>query len=202
MAQPYPPGARLLTRPDTAAPCPSCGGLVGRGYPTCLTCADRVDAYWLADWAAQLAITGAAEDELPALVLAAPTGEYPWTCTDWAMRQAPCVVCRGELGTGPGCAACAKADQARWAWDFAPEADMTPNEHALRLAVAALRGPARDNVATYWRLSLPYLLTGELPTPAQAGRIRIHLLAGRADDLAEADGFAGMAALTDLPWRA
>ncbi|GAA2968910.1 hypothetical protein [Actinokineospora diospyrosa] len=200
---PYPPGARLLARPEAVEPCPTCTDPLGRGYPTCLTCADRVDAHWKADWAV-LADGAADERELAAEVLAAPPGTHPWTCVDWAMRLQSCPVCRAELGTGPACLHCAKADQVRWAWDHAaPAGAITANEHALRLAVAALRGAGerRDTVLAFWRLSLPFLLVGAVATPVQVGRIRVHLIAGRVDELAEAPGFAAMAALADLPWR-
>ncbi|WP_018682506.1 hypothetical protein [Actinokineospora enzanensis] len=206
MPQPYPPGARLLARPETVEPCPACADPLGRGYPTCLTCADRVDAYWRADWDALVAEQPgeADERELAATVLAGAPADHPWTCVDWAMRQSSCPLCRAELGAGLACVHCAKADEARWAWDHAAmPGSMTANEHMLRLAVAALRAttPHRDNVLTYWRLVLPFLLVGGLPTPVQAGRVRIHLLAGRADELAEAGSLADMADLADLPWR-
>ncbi len=210
MAQPYPPGARLLARPDAAKPCPACGDPVGRGYPTCVTCADRVDAYWRADWAALLESGGIAagepeERELAGLVLADHPGAHPWTCVDWALRLVACPLCRAESGAGdPGCVHCATADQARWAWDHAAgPKTMTRNEHALRLAVATLRAAAhrRPRAVAYWRLALPLLLVGEAPTTAQASRIRTHLLADRFDELAEADTFAAMAAVPDLPWR-
>ncbi|RLK59749.1 hypothetical protein [Actinokineospora cianjurensis] len=199
MPLPYPPGARLLARPEAVEPCPTCADPLGRGYRTCPTCADPVDALWKADWDAL-----PADDELPATVLAAPVGTHAWTCVDWAMRLLSCPVCRTELGTGPACLHCAKSDQARWAWDHtAPAGAMTANEHAIRMAVAALRGAGerRDTVIAFWRLALPHLLVGAVPTQAQVGRIRVHLIAGRHEELDEAPGFAEMAALADLPWR-
>ncbi|WP_026423005.1 hypothetical protein [Actinokineospora inagensis] len=202
MPLPYPPGARLAARPQRVEPCPTCGDPVGRGYPACLTCAERVDELWLADWVALRGDTD--ERELAATVLAAPAGTHPWTCADWAMRLIACPVCRAELGTGAGCVHCAKTDQSRWAWDHgAPATAMTGNEHTLRLAVAALRGAGeqRANVTGFWRLALPFLLVGAVPTPVQTSRIRVHLIAGRVDELGEADGFAAMAALAELPWR-
>ncbi|WP_091453133.1 hypothetical protein [Actinokineospora iranica] len=210
MAQPYPPGGRLPARPDAAKPCPACGDLVGRGYPTCVTCADRVDTYWRADWAALLEGEGVTEGapeerELATLVLADDLGAHPWTCLDWAMRLVTCPLCRTELGTGnPGCMSCANADQNRWAWDHAAvPKTMTRNEHALRLAVATLRAARhrRKSVVAFWHLSLPFVLAGATPTARQARRIRTHLLANRHEDLAEADSLTAMAILPDLPWR-
>jgi len=210
MAQPYPPGARLLGRPALAKPCSACGDLVGRGYPDCPNCAERVDAYWLADWGALLSGNGVAEGtpeerELATLVLADEPGSHPWTCDDWAMRRTPCPECRAELGSGAlDCLVCASADQARWAWDHtAPPGAMRPDEHSLRLAVACLRSAERrrPGIVGFWRLALPFLLVGENPTRAQARRIRTYLMAGREDELSAADGIAAMASLPPLPWR-
>ncbi|SDJ39041.1 hypothetical protein SAMN05192558_10910 [Actinokineospora alba] len=211
MPQPYPPGARRLGRPDSAVPCASCGELLGRGYLACATCTERVDAYWKADWAALLDTEGVVagdpeERDLVARVFGAEPGAFPWTCTDWALRLTVCPTCRAELGTGDsGCLACAGADQARWAWDYAamPTA-MTYNEHSLRVTVAGLRAAhrRRDSQVSYWRLSLPFLLTGEPISKVQAQRVRTFLLAGREDELTSAASYAEMAALPDLPWRA
>ncbi|HVK24105.1 MAG TPA: hypothetical protein VM677_22360 [Actinokineospora sp.] len=211
MVQPYPPGARRLGRPHAAVPCPACGELVGRGYPACKSCTDRIDAYWLADWAALLDTEGVVagepeERDLVARVFAAEPGTHPWTCTDWAMRLTVCPTCRAELGTGDsGCLRCAGADQSRWAWDYAAMPNsMTHNEHVLRVTVAGLRAAhrRRDNQVAYWRLSLPFLITGEAVTAAQAQRVRTYLLAGRTEELSAGGSFADMAALPDLPWRA
>ncbi|MGX7825570.1 hypothetical protein ACTG9Q_10800 [Actinokineospora sp. 24-640] len=183
----------------------ACDEPLGRGYPGCSTCADAVDAHWRADWDALRSVGEVDERELAAAVLSAKPGTHPWTCTDWALRLLPCDTCHMELGTGEaGCLTCSGADQARWAWDHAGmPASMTRNEHTLRVAVAALRAAERrrGTVVAFWRLTLPFLLAGETFTPAQARRIRTLLLAGRAEELAEADSYAAMTALPALPWR-
>lgn len=183
---------------------------MGRGYPDCAICAERIDDLWWADWRMLLAsdrITSGMDAErlLAERVLAADVGRHPWTCTDWALWLLQCRECHGRLGSGEaGCLACATADAARWAWDFAglPNA-MTPNEHALRVAVAGLRAPHRhrSSVVSGWRLVLPFLFAGDLPTTSQAQRIRGHILAGRYAKLAAADSVGDMAGLPDLPWR-
>lgn len=209
--QPFPPGGRRVERPAGVVPCSNCGEPAGRGYPDCAICAERVDNLWWADWRVLLDEhrIRAGTDEEPALarrVLSAEVGAYPWTCTDWALWLLRCSECGGRLGSGDlGCVACAASDAARWAWDHqAMPHRMTPNEHALRVAVAGLRAPHRHREAAIagWRLSLPFLLAGQLPTTSQAQRIRAHILAGRYGELARMDSFAAMACLPDLPWRA
>ncbi|HEU5471722.1 MAG TPA: hypothetical protein VFV67_13810 [Actinophytocola sp.] len=207
----YPPGGRRVVRPATVTFCPNCGELVGRGYPDCVICAERIDDLWWADWQVLLEsekIRPGTDEEggLARKVLSDEVGRHPWTCTDWALWLLRCGRCGGQLGSGDsGCMACAAADQARWAWDYQALPDaMTPNEHALRVAVAGLRAPHRHrgSVVTGWRLALPFLFVGDLPTTAQTQRIRGHVLAGRYAELARQQGFAAMACLPDLPWRA
>jgi hypothetical protein len=211
MAQPqhYPPGGRRVGRPAAAKPCSNCGELVGRGYPDCVICAEQIDELWWADWRALLdvgAIKPGSEEEraLAAAVLAGPE-RYPWTCADWALWLIRCSGCGGKLGSGDrGCVGCAAADGNRWGWDHeAMPETMRPNEHALRVTVAGLRAPHRHRatILVGWRLALPFLFTGDLPTTKQAQRIRALVLAGRYAELARQDGFDAMAYLPDLPWR-
>jgi hypothetical protein len=179
-----------VDRPATAKPCPTCGDLLGRGYPSCAGCAEVVDRPLRADWA------GLADPD-PELVADAPPGEYRWTCVDWAVRQLRCEGCRGELAAGaPHCVGCAAADAARWETPA-----LTSNEHALRTASVVLRAPSwrREAVVSTWRLVLPFVLTGEA-VPADALRgIRTHVLAGRYDELAAPEAFPLVVPLS--PWR-
>ncbi|GAB3461304.1 hypothetical protein GCM10027436_69810 [Actinophytocola sediminis] len=210
MRQPYPPGARSGDRPDAAKPCPTCGELAGREYPACPGCADVVDRIWLADWrellAAQRVSAGAEpEQELAARVRAAPAGAYSWTCVDWALRLTRCAECGREPGAGdPACLECAAADAARWEWDHtAAPAGMTPAEHALRVAVAALRAPHRWRVAVVasWRLAVPFLLAGEGLTAARVRELRTGVLAGRYADLAGLGQAVELVNQPLAPWR-
>lgn len=207
---PFPPGARRVSRPTVAKPCTNCGELVGRGYPDCAICAERIDDLWWADWRTLLEserIRPGSDGEraMAELVRTAAVGSYAWTCTDWALWLLRCEECGGQLGSGdPGCGLCASADANRWAWDYtALGGAMTPNEHALRVAVAGLRAPHRhrDTVVMGWRLLLPFLLTGATPTLRQSQRIRTLILAGRHTELAMAPNLCAMASLPDLPWR-
>lgn len=208
--QPFPPGARGLPRPTHVVDCPGCGEPAARGYPDCPECVRAVDKHWAADWAALLgehkvALGGSAERELAHRVLTAPVGRFPWTCVDWAMTRRTCTDCGAELGTGPlECVPCTVADGNRWAWDHQghPWA-MTGNEHALREGRVVLRAPHRHRptVVAGWRLILPFLLVGELPTNSQARRIRQFVLSGRYVELSACRSLAEMASLPALPWR-
>lgn len=193
-----------------AEPCSTCGELTGREYPACLGCADAVDRLWLADWrellAAERVSAGTAQErELVDRVWSAPPGEYPWTCTDWALRLVRCAECGRELGAGdPACLACAAADAGRWEWDHtAGPSHMTPTEHALRVAVAALRAPHRWRLAVVasWRLALPFLLAGERLSTASVRELRTAVLAGRYTDLAALDRLVELVNLPLTPWR-
>lgn len=164
-----------------------------------------MDGCWLADWLALLAESGGTEAELAERVLAAQIGEHPWTCVDWAMATIECPACAQPLSEGPvGCVLCRVADETRWAWEhLAPEGSITANEHALRAARVVLRAPHRHRatVVLTWRLSLPFLLTGEATSRLRAPWLSAYLRAGRYDELAAADSYAQLTATPELPWR-
>lgn len=190
--------------------CLECGELAGRGYPSCQDCVDAIDGFWLADWQELLADAdidagGRAERGLAERVVAAAVGEYPWTCVDWAMAAIDCPACGAGLGTGPiGCVLCRIADETRWEWEFAaPECSITPNEHALREARIVLLAPHRHRatVVLTWRLSLPFLLTGEVTGRLRAPWLSAYLRAGRYDELAAAGSYTQLAGTPELPWR-
>jgi hypothetical protein len=169
-----------------------------------------VDGLWLADWAALLAESGVepgdrAERELAELVVAAEVGEYPWTCVDWAMAAITCPACDTSLGAGPvGCVLCRIADETRWEWEHtAPDGSITANEHSLREARVVLLAPHRHRatVVLTWRLSLPFLLTGEVAGRVTAPWLAAHLRAGRYEELAAADSYTRLTCPPELPWR-
>lgn len=194
-----------MTRPAAVGYCLECGELAGRGYPSCGDCAVVVDGFWLADWQELLAGTGVAEADLAERVLAADIGEHPWTCVDWAMTVIDCPACRSTLGVGPvGCVLCRIADETRWSWEhLAPDGSITPNEHALREARVVLRAPHRHRatVVLTWRLSLPFLLTGEEAGRFRAPWLSAYLRAGRYDELAAAGSYTQLTGTPELPWR-
>ena len=199
---PYPLGTRSGDQPAVAEPCSTCGELTGRGYPSCLGCAEVADQRWLDDWRELLTEWRASagsetEKALAVQVLAASAGTYSWTTVDWALRLLRCDECGGELGAGdPVCVECAAADAARWESD-------SGDLHPLRLAVAALRAPhrRRASVVSTWRLVMPFLLTGQEVSAAHLRAIRAAVLAGRYTELAALERVVELANLPLLPWR-
>ena len=193
-----PPAGRHHPRPSSVEPCPACGGFLGGGYPGCTTCYEAVERYWHADWAALLAAEGIAagsdDERLLAEVIVAELDRHPWTLVDFAMTLVRCPECGAELGGGPtACATCALAFGNLWAPGL--EAGATRNEHALRVGRWVARHPHRysANTVAGWRLSLPLLLTGALPTTGEAQGISAWLKAGdTAADLAGYQTFAEM----------
>jgi hypothetical protein len=169
-----------------------------------------VDDFWLADWYDLLADTGVEpgsrdERELAEQVIAADVGSYPWTVLDWALDAIDCPACDATLGGGPvGCVLCRIADETRWEWEHtAPDSTLTPNEHSLREARIVLLAPHRyrATVVLSWRLSLPFLLTGEVSGRLRSPWLSAYLRAGRYDELAAAGSYHQLAGTPDLPWR-
>lgn len=199
-----------MGRPVAVQHCLACGELAGRGYPDCPDCVAAVDGFWLADWYDLLADTGiepggAAERDLAEEVIAADVGDYPWTCVDWALATIDCPACDSILGHGPvDCVLCRIADETRWRWEHtAPSDSITPNEHSLRAARVVLLAPHRyrATVVLSWRLSLPFLLTGEVTGRLRTPWLNAYLRAGRYEELAAAGSYAQLAGTPDLPWR-
>lgn len=205
----FPAGGRRVSRPVAVQHCLECGELAGRGYPSCRECVDAVDGYWYADWTALLTESDVepgtdAELDLAETVVARP-GEYPWTCVDWAMAAIDCPACGAELGNGPlDCVLCRIGDESRWEWEHtAPAATLSPNEHSLREARVVLCAPHRHRgtVVLAWRLSLPFLLTGEVAGRLRTPWLSAYLKAGRYEELASAGSYTQLAGTPELPWR-
>lgn len=199
-----------MRRPVAVQHCLACGELAGRGYPACVDCVTAVDELWLVDWevllrAADVPQGGRSERSMAEHVLAAPIGAYPWTCVDWAMTIIRCPSCGNVLSAGPiDCVLCRIADETRWEWEHTAPADsITPNEHALREARVVLRAPHRHRatVVLTWRLSLPFLLTGEVAGRFKAPWLSAYLRAGRYDELAAAGSYTQLTGTPELPWR-
>ena len=179
-------GGRRVPRPKTVQTCPQCGEALGANYATCAACHAAIEAIWLADWGALLEQEGIAagtdEEKLLARTVTGEFGRHPWTVLDVAMALQRCEECGRELGEGyPECGACGMAFGA----SIQSEYGATGNEHALHIGRWILRFPHRNskNIAAAWRLSVPRLLTGWLPSTAEAQRVMALIVAGRWDEV-------------------
>lgn len=122
---------------------------------------------------------GGDDERLLAGVIIAELTRHPWTIVDYAMTLLRCDECGAELGGGPtNCASCAHAFGNLWAPEV--EAGARMDEHAIRVGRLVTRHPHRYSraIATGWRLNLPMLLTGALPTTAEAQRLAAWLKGG------------------------
>jgi uncharacterized protein (UPF0212 family) len=181
-----PIGGRRLLRPKKVQPCPLCGEATGANYATCVYCHDAIESIWLADWDALMREEGVAagsEDErLLARVVTNEFGRHPWTVMDIAMSMQRCSLCGNELGEAyQECAECGMAFGASIQAEF----DATPNEHALHIGRWVLRYPQRHppNAVAAWRLTLPRILTGWLPSIQEAQRAMAMIKAGQLDEV-------------------
>lgn len=189
---PLPPGGRELPRPTSVEICAECGQPVGTNYPGCPGCYRLVERFWLADWLALLAregfIAGSAEETMLAGLVFAEMDRHPWTVVDIAMTLIVCLACGQELGGGPlECRECEQALGNSGYYDIVAgqQGNMTGNEHALRVGRRLLRHPGRypATAVNNWRLSFPRLLTGWLPSTAQAQAIAALTKKGRLDEV-------------------
>ncbi|OXM47115.1 hypothetical protein [Amycolatopsis alba] len=119
---------------------------------------------------------GAKEEADLAEMVVADTSAFEWRVVDAALDRLPCADCGNGLGAGPaGCENCDRADGFRFA---AIETDKpaTPpgTEHGLRVATAVARTRHRYGARARcgFELGLPVLLSGELPSTAQAQAYR------------------------------
>ena len=203
---PKPIGGRRVARPKTVQACPACGEALGAGYATCPQCHNAIESIWLADWEALLAQEGFAapltpwpktpgltqdanatsspEETLLARVVIDEFGRHPWTVVDTAMSRLRCSQCGAELGEAyQTCGECGMAFGASILCEF----EATGNEHALHIGRWVLRYPQRHSPSAVaaWRLSMPRLLTGWLPSTEDAQRIMGLIKAGRMDEVNE-----------------
>lgn len=167
------PGGRRVARPAAVQICPECRGALASSYPACSSCREALDAYWSADWQALLNQEGIAAGSAEEADLARRVFEehhlYTWTILDTAFTLLTCSQCQAELGANyPTCAECG------WAFGLSLQAEVgaSDNEHALHVGRWVLRFPGAHSAHAVqaWRLSLPRVLTGWLPTTAEAQR--------------------------------
>jgi uncharacterized protein (UPF0212 family) len=179
-----PIGGRRIPRPQKVLACPQCGEPVGTNYHDCAYCHTAIESIWLADWTALLQEEGVAagseEERLLARVVPGEFGRHPWTVMDIAMSLQRCSQCGNELGAAyQNCADCGMAFGASIQAEF----EATANEHALHIGRWVLRYPERHsaNAVAAWRLTLPRILTGWLPSTQEAQRAMAMIKAGQIE---------------------
>jgi uncharacterized protein (UPF0212 family) len=181
-----PIGGRRIPRPKKVMPCPQCGEAVGTNYANCPYCHDAIESIWMADWNAVLqedqVVGGSEEERLLARVVMSEFGRHAWTVMDIAMSLQRCSQCGNELGADyQECAECGMAFGASIQAEF----DATSNEHALHIGRWVLRYPQRhsQNAVAAWRLTLPRILTGWLPSTQEAQRAMAMIKAGQLGEV-------------------
>lgn len=181
-------GGRRIARPETVQKCPHCQHALGFSYRTCSTCFMAIEQFWLADWQALLAqeqvAAGTAEEKILAGVVLQEVGEHAWTIMDIAMSLQTCGSCAAVLGDAyPVCAECAEY----FGYAIYSEFGITGNEHALHIGRSVLRSAVyhSDNIVFAWSHNMPRLLTGWLPTTAEAQRAMALVKSGRLAEMLE-----------------
>jgi uncharacterized protein (UPF0212 family) len=181
-----PIGGRRIPRPQKVMACPQCGEAVGTNYHDCAYCHTAIESIWLADWKELLleqgVRAGSEEERMLARVVTSEFGRHAWTVMDIAMSLQRCSQCGNELGAAyQECAECGMAFGASIQAEF----EATPNEHALHIGRWVLRYPERHsaNAVAAWRLTLPRILTGWLPSNQEAQRAMAMIKAGQLEQV-------------------
>ncbi|WP_329093362.1 MULTISPECIES: hypothetical protein [unclassified Streptosporangium] len=131
----------------------------------------------------------AEEESVIAEMVADEPDRHDWRVVDGALDRLICPDCGARRGRGPlGCPPCDLADGFRYSAIETDRPGVPPgNEHAIRVGVSVIRAGHRQSPRALlgWRLGLPALLDGFLPTTAQAQAMRARINAGATyDDLA------------------
>jgi hypothetical protein len=181
-----PVGGRRVARPGTVELCTRCGEALGASYADCRLCHEVIERYWLADWQALLererVPAGTQDEQVLAQLVLAEYEQHPWTEIDIAMSLLRCETCGSELGERyRDCVECGMAFGASLLAEFGA----SPNEHTLHIGRWVLRYPQRHsaNAVAGWRLTMPRILTGWLPTTQGAQRAAALIKAGRLHEV-------------------
>ncbi|MEU8382890.1 hypothetical protein [Streptosporangium sp. NPDC048865] len=190
--------------------CAGCGCWEYGGAPGCDRCAALVDRIVEDGWRGFLrerfgaagppagrggagpsagARLSAEEESAIAEMVADEPDRHDWRVVDAALDRLACPGCGARLGRGPlGCPPCDLADGFRYSAVETDRPGVPPgNEHAIRVGVSVIRAGHRQTPRALlgWRLGLPALLDGFLPTTPQAQAMRARINAGATyDDLA------------------
>ncbi|GAA2847486.1 hypothetical protein GCM10010517_04550 [Streptosporangium fragile] len=168
--------------------CAACGCWEYGGAPECARCAELVDRIVEDGWRGFLRerfgtdALPAQEETAIAEMVADEPDRHDWRVVDGALDRLACGACGAPLGRGPrGCPPCDLADGFRYSAVETDRPGVPPgNEHAIRVGVSVLRAGHRQSPQALlgWRLGLPNLLDGLLPTTAQAQALRARINAG------------------------
>lgn len=183
---------RRIPRPTQVYRCGTCGAAQGMHYATCQECYVAVERFWLADWQPLLdqkrVVAGSAGELELAEIIFAECERHSWTLLDMALTHLNCSECAHERGGGPSeCSECAAAwGVTLWAETVAGRQGLvTGNEHALHVGRMILRHPHRqsESILAAWSRSMPRLLTGWLPSTAEAQHFMAKIKAGRITEV-------------------
>ncbi|WP_239514228.1 hypothetical protein [Streptosporangium sp. 'caverna'] len=176
--------------------CADCGCWEYGGAPDCARCADLVDRIvqdgwrdFLRAWSGTAEPSAEEERAIAEMVVEEPD-RHDWRIVDGALDRLSCADCGSTLGRGPrGCPPCDLADGFRYSAIETDRPNVHPrNEHAVRVGVSVVRAGHRYSARALlgWRLGLPFVLDGFLPSTAQAQAMRARINDGATyDDLAD-----------------
>ncbi|MEV6611702.1 hypothetical protein [Kutzneria sp. NPDC051319] len=135
-----------------------------------------IEAAWLAFLAAFEVVAGSPDETSLAETVLQDPSEFEWRVVDGALNRLACQECRSTLGAGRlGCHRCDQANGYRFAAREIDRPHVPPgNEHALRVASAVARTRHRysPRARCGYELGLPSLLSGDLPTTAEAQALK------------------------------
>ncbi|MFI6510654.1 hypothetical protein ACIBCT_23865 [Streptosporangium sp. NPDC050855] len=180
--------------------CAGCGCWEYGGAPGCDRCAALVDRIvedgWREFLRERFGPDGPSPEDEPVIaeMIADEPDRHGWRVVDAALDRIVCRECRGPLSRGPrGCPPCDLADGFRYSAVEIDRPRVPPgNEHAIRVGVSVVRAGHRQSPRALlsWRLCLPALLDGFLPSTPQAQALRARINAGAT--------YADLADLADL----
>jgi hypothetical protein len=176
-----------------------CRRFLPAGAPTCAKCVAWIDADIEAGWTAGMAGFDGPASQVAEAVLADPRGTA-WRVVDAALRCVECYACGQPSGTGPvQCEPCRLAHENRF-YAAEPDRPNVPlgNEHAIRVSTVVARWPQwfPAHMVPLYASTLPLLHAGDLPTTAQAQRIKAWI-----DKDGDIEVFAGATSFAELCGR-
>lgn len=163
--------------------------------PTALA---EIEAAMAAAWGRQRAEHPGTDPDLLADAIVADPVQHDWRLVEAALDRLTCPACDTRLGSGArGCVACDAADGQRFAAQEVDRPGVPPgNEHAIHVASAVLRAPARypSWAVRANEVYLPLFLAGQMPTRAEQDALTGALRRGmfEATDIGSPDTFGAL----------